>query len=222
MFNFKKTFSLLSNSRKTDDKIHHYLDRVTKSQLIFNSLWDNFFQTGPRSKQSITTLYELTRNESEADYLRREIETLLFEKTLIPDARADVMELLELLDEIVNLHEAIGIHIKIEKPVFGDDTQEAMQELLKQVTNSVDNMVLCTRSFFSDLERVREYTKKTQYFESEADKACTALKMKIFDSDLSLEQKIQTRYFIDRIDDIANLAEDTVDKIFIYTLKRSI
>ena len=46
--------------------------------------------------------------------------------------------------------------------------------------------------------------------------------MKIFDSDLSLDQKLQARYFIDRIDEIANLAEDTVDKIFIYTLKRSI
>lgn len=222
MFDFKKTLSLLAKSQSTDDKIHHYLDRVTKSQLIFNTLWSNFFQYGPRSKQSITTLSELLKNESEADHLRREIESLLFEKTLIPDSRSDVMELLELLDRIANLHEAIGIHIKIEQPVFGDGTEPAMQELLKQVTNSVDNMVLCTRSFFTDVERVREYTKKTQYFESEADKACTALKMKIFDSDLSLDQKLQARYFIDRIDEIANLAEDTVDKIFIYTLKRSI
>ncbi len=222
MFGLKKRISLLSNSEQTESKIQLYLDKLTKSQLIFNLLWANFYKYGPRSKQAISTLHDLSVNESEADNLKREIETMLYQKTLIPDLRSDVMTLLEHLDKIINLHEEMGIHIKIEQPIFKQDFEPALQMFLEQVTAAVDAMVLCVRSFFSDLERVREYSEKTIFFESEADKACTALKMMIFDSDMKLVEKVQTRYFIDRIDELANLAEDTVDKIVVYTLKRAI
>jgi len=83
-------------------------------------------------------------------------------------------------------------------------------------------MVLCVRSFFSDLERVQEYNQKTIFFETQADLACTELKMEIFDSDMELQEKVQFRYFIDRTDELANKAEDAVDRIAIFTLKRAI
>ena len=222
MFSIKKSLSLLQHSKQTEVKIDQYLDRITKSQLMFYQVWDEFFKYGARSKQISDTIQNLQANESEADNLRREIEALLYEKTLIPDLRSDVMTLIEYLDKIINLHEAIAIHVQIEQPIIRMDFQPEMQALLKEVGLALDNMILCARSFFSDLERVKEYSIKTIYHESQADIACTVLKMKIFDSDMLLEQKVQTRYFIDRIDLIANLAEDNVDRISIYTIKRAL
>ncbi len=222
MLGIKKAVSLLQRSRQTEAKIEQYLDRLTQSQLLFNLLWENFFKYGARSEQLITALQDLSDNESEADNLRREIESLLFEKTLIPDLRTDVMTLLEYLDNILNLHEAIGIHMKIEQPNLKKQFEPAVQHHLKQVSLAIDHMVLCVRSFFSDLERVHEYSHKTMFYETQADIACTDLKTEIFDSDLPLEEKVQIRYFIDRIDELANKAEDTVDRIAVYTLKRAI
>ncbi len=203
-------------------KIEHYLDRLTQSQLLFNLLWENFFNYGPRSEELINTLHDLSDNESEADNLRREIESLMFEKTLIPDLRSDVMTLLEYLEDIFNLHEAIGFHLKIEQPKLGQQFQPAHEKHMKQVTLAIDHMVLCVRSFFSDLQRVQEYNQKTLFYETQADLACTDLKMEIFDSDMELQEKVQIRYFIDRTDMLANKAEDAVDRIAIYTLKRAI
>jgi len=222
MLNIKKGLSLLQRSRPTEMKIEQYLDRLTQSQLLFNLLWDNFFNYGPRSKELIKTLNDLSSNESEADKLRREIEALLFEKTLIPDLRSDVMTLLEYLEDIFNLHEAIGFHLKIEQPKLDQQFKPALDNHLKQVSLTIDHMVLCVRSFFSDLERVQEYNQKTIFFETQADLACTELKMEIFDSDMELQEKVQFRYFIDRTDELANKAEDAVDRIAIYTLKRAI
>ena len=222
MISFKKSSSLLQSSLQTESKFECYLDKVTESQMIFNQLWSDFFRNGARGETTLSTLKQLSENESKADSLRREIEILLFEKTLIPDLRADVMTLIEHLDKIMNLHEAIGFHIKIEQPTFRPEFQPQIEEFLKQVTAAIDHMVLCMRSFISDLQRVREYSQKTIHFETQADLACTALKMTIFDSDMPLDQKVQTRYFVDRIDELANLAEDTVDKIVVYTLKRAI
>jgi len=222
MINFKKTLSLLRRSRRTEAKIEQYLDKVTISQLLFNKLWDDFFEHGPRNELTLRTLEKLNNNESEADGLRRTIEALLFEKTLIPDLRADVMTLLEYLEDILDLHEAIGFHIKIEQPKLTKEYRPLLNILLEKVTLSIDHMILCVRSFFNDLERVHEYNQKTIFYESEADEACTNLKMQIFDSDMPLEEKVQIRYFIDKIDQLANRAEDTVDRIAIYTLKRAI
>lgn len=222
MLKAKKAVSLLQKSHVTESKIDQYLDRITQSQLLFNLLWENFFNYGPRSEQSVAALQDLHLNETEANNLRREIESLLFEKTLIPDSRSDVMTLLEHMRHVLNLHEAIGFHLRIEQPNLTKEFQPAMQKLLDQVNSALDHMVLCARSFFNDLERVREYSQKTIFHEAQADTACTELKMEIFDSEMRLDEKVQIRYFIDRIDDLANRAEDIVDRISIYTLKRAI
>jgi uncharacterized protein Yka (UPF0111/DUF47 family) len=43
-----------------------------------------------------------------------------------------------------------------------------------------------------------------------------------FSSDLPKVEKIHLRYFIERIDELANEAEDIADALAIYTIKRSI
>ncbi len=58
--------------------------------------------------------------------------------------------------------------------------------------------------------------------ESEADQICTALKTAIFSSDLEKIEKIHLRYFIERIDLVANRAEDIADALTIYSLKRMV
>jgi hypothetical protein len=57
-------------------------------------------------------------------------------------------------------------------------------------------------------------------YEKEADKISLNLKTAIFDSSLDLSLKIQLREFADRIDGIADLAEDVADRLAIYAIKR--
>ena len=57
-------------------------------------------------------------------------------------------------------------------------------------------------------------------YEKEADKISLNLKTAIFDSSLDLSFKIQLREFADRIDGIADLAEDVADRLAIYAIKR--
>ena len=57
---------------------------------------------------------------------------------------------------------------------------------------------------------------------SSADKISTKLKRAVFASDLDLAHKTQLRYFVERIDELANEAEDIADYLAIYTIKRKI
>jgi uncharacterized protein Yka (UPF0111/DUF47 family) len=60
------------------------------------------------------------------------------------------------------------------------------------------------------------------FYETQADKLSTKLQRAIFESELSLERKMHLRYFVERIDDLANSAEDVADTLAIYAIKRRI
>ena len=69
---------------------------------------------------------------------------------------------------------------------------------------------------------MRDHNHKVIFYETEADKICTKLKTAVFASDLPLERKLHLRYFVERVDEAANAAEDVADELAIYTIKRSL
>ena len=152
--------------------------------------------------------------------MRRSIESELFARTLIPDLRADVMTLLEDTDGIVNMFEANLFRISIQQPEIPAEFHPGFRDLVETVIRCVESAVLAARAFFRDMNSVRDHAARTIFLESEADKLSTRLQRSVFSSDLPLERKIHLRYFIERIDDIANEAEDLADSLQIYTIKR--
>ena len=220
MFGLSRVTALLSQSQSTETQIYLFFDQITLAQHKFVQLWQHYLRHGAQSQAFQEALDELQKIESRADELRREIENNLYRKTLIPDLRSDVALLIETADRLINKQETIGLHLQIEQPDIPLAVHPELLELLDAVGNTIDHTLLCARSFFSDLRRVQEYHQKVIMYESDADKLCTRAKTKLFETDLPLMNKVQLRYFFDRIDQVANLAEDISDRISIFTLKR--
>ena len=88
--------------------------------------------------------------------------------------------------------------------------------------NCVEALCLTVRSFFRDIKSVRNNAHKVTFYEKESDIKFSALARKIFDSELSLDQKMHLRYFVEKIDRICDQAEDIADEIQIYAIKRSV
>ncbi|WP_285163813.1 DUF47 domain-containing protein [Shewanella goraebulensis] len=220
MFGFSRISTLLSQSQSTETNVYLFLDQVTLAQHKFVYMWQMYLTHGPNSDEFIQALRDLQAIEHEADVLKREIEQTLYRKTLIPDLRSDVASLIDLTDRLINRQETIGLHLQIEKPLIPQAVEQDLMRLLAAVGSTIDHTLLCAKSFFTDLQRVQEYHQKVILFESDADKACTRAKTILFDTDLPLINKVQLRYFFDRIDQVANLAEDISDRVAIFTLKR--
>ncbi|GLS82072.1 DUF47 domain-containing protein [Paraferrimonas haliotis] len=221
MLSFSKINNLLSKSHSTERLLFSFFDQVTLSQHKFFQLWQIYLQSGADSERFADTLEHLRRIEKKADKLRRQIEMDLYKKTLIPDMRSDVASLVESIDRVINKQETIGNHLLIEKPVIPEEAHEQLLSFVQVVGDTVDHTLLCTRSFFSDFQRVHEYHLKVMEFESDCDDACQRVKTTIFNTDLPLTNKVQLRYFCDRIEQVANLAEDISDRVSIFTLKRA-
>ncbi|BDY06866.1 DUF47 family protein [Ferrimonas sp. YFM] len=217
---FSKVTSLLNQSQSTETQVFQFLDQVILAHHKFVRLWQIYLNQGANCREFDDTLAELQAVESEADKLRREIDTRLYARTLIPDLRSDVALLIELIDKLMNQQETVGVHLKVEQPLIPEEVHDDLQELLQLVGQTIDHTLLCARSFLTDLQRVQEYHQKVILFESDANKVCTRAKMTLFSTDLPLTNKVQLRYFFDRIDDVANVAEDISDRVSVFTLKR--
>ena len=144
---------------------------------------------------------------------------------LIPEFRADVLSLLQGIDSLLDQFKSTCFTIYIERPQMDDLPEEfgiAFNDLVKSVVQSVEVLLSAARAFFRDIHAVRDHLHKVKFLEGEADKIAGHLLGEIFKSKLPLERKIHVRYFIDMVDNIADEAEDTADKLAIYAIRRAL
>ena len=221
MLDTKKNFSLLGNSRKVQHDIDHFLDLISDATDMFETLLKIYLREGKPTEEFENTLEELNQIETEADRLRRSIQSFLYEKTLIPDFRSDVLALLEASDNLINAQQALAFSFSVETPHIPENMHSGLLELHHMSARCIDHLLQGTRAFFRDIRVVRDHAHKVIFYESRADIESTRLKRLAFDTDLKLSEKVHLRYFVDRMDGVANLAEDIADSLTIYAIKRA-
>ncbi len=219
MFDIK--LSIFSGTRILEQKIDEMHDKVMESSLFFKEAFEIYMRE-KRSANYRRSSKKIKNLESEADTLRRDIESQLYIQNLIPDLRADVLQMVENLDKVINEFDEVAHKFYIERPVIPPEFKEKFHILVDQVCECAENMSICSRAFFRDFATVRDYSRKVYFLEHESDKTWAALKQDVFDSDLELAHKIQLSGLIGEVADIADRAEDCIDAVLIFTIKRDI
>jgi|TARA_B100001057_G_scaffold107799_1_gene105437 predicted phosphate transport protein (TIGR00153 family) len=222
MFNFKnKKLSMFSDTKKLEKDIDEFVNILSEVGLAFKSIVRRYLSHS--TDENFDALIEkVTEMESRADIITKEIEHALYEETLIPDARSDVLRLLEHLDELIGMYQGNCYHFSIQKPQFPKEFHEDLIGLTENVVNCVETLCLTVRSFFRDSKSVRDNAHKVTYYEKESDIKFSSIARRIFNSDLNLDQKMHLRYFVEKIDRICDQAEDIADELIIYSIKRSV
>ena len=220
MFGFK-TESLFGQTKQLEREIDQFVDILSEVGLVFKSIVSLYLNNGNTDKFD-EMVKQVSGMESKADKITKEVERALYEDTLIPDARSDVLRLLEHMDELIGMYQGNCYHFSIQKPDFPKDFHEDLINLSETVVNCVESLCLTVRSFFRDIKSVRDNAHKVTFYEKESDIQFSSLARKIFDSKLPLDQKMHLRYFVEKIDRICDQAEDIADEIQIYAIKRSI
>ena len=220
MFGLKST-SLFGETKKLEREIDEFVDILSEVGLVFKSIIPTYLSSSANGKFD-EMVEQVKLMESKADKITKEVEHTLYEETLIPDARSDVLRVLEHLDEVIGMYQGNCYHFSIQKPNFPKEFHEDLVDLTETVVNCVESLCLTVRSFFRDIKSVRDNAHKVTFYEKESNKQASDLQRKIFKSDLTLDQKMHLRYFVEKIDQIADQAEDIADELQIYSIKRSI
>ena len=218
---FKNNSSLLGRTRKLEAQVDQFLDKVNQCGKAFSAAFQIYLEKGV-VEDFDRYMGEVQAIEHEADDLRRNIELELYRRTLIPDLRGDVLQLLENIDDLTNIYKADLFRISVQQPDILEEFRADFLELAQTAVACVDSLVAAARSFFTDMDAVRDNIREVVRLESDADRISSPLQRKIFSSDLDLAHKTNLRYFVERIDELANQAEDVADQLAIYAIKRRI
>ncbi|MEE9327737.1 MAG: DUF47 family protein [Cocleimonas sp.] len=221
LFSGKSIPSVFGRTKKIETQIDQFLDMVTEAGLIYAKAQKIYFEQGPEKDFEIY-LQRVLKVEQDADSLRRNLETQLLERTLIPDLRSDVLSLIEHVDDIINIYEANLFRFSIQAPKIPKEYHAGYLELSNTAILSVESLVNAVRSFFRDIDTVRDHVTKVMFYESEADQISTKVQRQIFSSSLGLARRRHLAYFIEHIDELANTAEDVADLLSAMTIKRRI
>lgn len=219
MFHVK--ISLFSQTKSLENKIDLFHDKILDVSMTFKKAI-KVFLAEKRSSEFRNLSKQIKLIEHDADSLRRDIESKLYLQNLIPDLRADVLQLVENLDKIINKFDEVTYRFYIEQPDFPPEYHSRMTELCEQVADCAENMAIASRSFFRDFSTVRDYSQKVYFMEHETDLTSGRMKEAIFDSDLPLANKLQLSELISEVADIGDIAEDCIDELLIFTIKRDI
>jgi len=199
-------------------QIDQYLDIVLKGTLLFRQGVKYYLEKKPEDfSERLKLLDEL---ESKADELRREIESTLYSRMLIPESRGDVLGLLEQTDGVLNTATETLIQFSVQKPEIFPKFNQDYLDLTESSMNAMEEMVGAIRAYFKDLMAGRDHSDKVMFFEEESDRISQKMLADLFESEESLCQKLHIRDFIDQVENIADEAEDVCDRVSIAVIKR--
>lgn len=218
---FHVRISMFSKTKSLENKIDLFHDKIIDAAMTFKKAI-RVFLAEQRSEEYKKLSKQIKQIEHDADNLRRDIENKLYAQNLIPDLRADVLELVENIDKIINRFDEVAYKFYIERPEFPSEYHMRMIELCEQVSDCAENMAIASRAFFRDFSTVRDFSQKVYFIEHESDLTSGRMKEAIFDSDMPLANKLQLSSLISEVADIADIAEDCVDELLIFTIKRDI
>ena len=158
-----KSKSLFSQSKELERQIDEFVNTVSEVGLIFKKAIRDYLSNG--SGNNFDKMVEqVSSMESKADKIKKEVETALYEDTLIPDARSDVLRLLEHLDEIIGLIQGNCYRFSIQKPAFPKDFHNDLINLTDVVIDSAESLCISVRSFFRDIKTVRDNAHKVTFY----------------------------------------------------------
>lgn len=213
--------ALFGKTKAMEAMIDNFLDKISEGGMRFEQGIASYVD-GATAERLTDQAAQLRATEGDGHRLRLVIETDLYTEMLIPDFRADVLSLLEDLNYLLGLVEDIFLAITVEEPVIEDAFKADFKVLASAAVKTMESAILGARAFFRNIAAVRDHLGKVSFHEEECDQCATRLKRDIFGSDLGLDRKMHLRYFVDKIDNLADEAEDVGDWLAIYSIKRAL
>ncbi|MBW7887845.1 MAG: DUF47 family protein [Bacteroidetes bacterium] len=208
----------LKKTKKLEAQIDEYLDLVIKGGLIFKLGIKCYLEN--QTAEFEHHLLELRKAEEDADDLRRNIEIKLYTRTLIPEARGDVLGILESCDKALNTTTETLLEFSVEIPVIVSELKNDFLEISDRSISCLENTVSGIRSYFRNVDAVRDYVTKVQFYRKETNKIAEKIKRTIYRTKSDLSYKMHIRDFAFHIEKIAEQSEDVCDRLSIAIIKR--
>ena len=200
-------------------KIDEFFDNIDLGLLVFREAIKAFLEKDMEAFHR--HLKKVDSLESNADKLQRSIENEMITHSILPQHRAEVSTLIDVLDEIIDAVKSSLNEFDIERPDIPASLNRNFISIAETSANAAEELIPAARAYFKAPYTVREKLLKVYYFESETDKISTNTKKIIFHDmkELDLAQKAHLRYIIHHLERISDLAQKAADLLSTMAIK---
>ncbi len=203
------------------EKTEKYLNKIRETIEIFRKTMDYYFDNG--ISMEFKEMIESTHlSESMADDLRREIEVEMYQKSLIPESRGDILGLIEAIDDVLNKAQSVLYQIETESLSIPGELKEDFLKLINNNIAAFEGAIEGFKILFHNLEDVREKVKEVDKRESSSDRMERDLIRRVFSSGYDIGQKILLKDMIIEIGNISDMSEEVTDRLNIVAAKRMV
>ncbi|MCK5731461.1 MAG: DUF47 family protein [Tenericutes bacterium] len=166
----------------------------------------------------------ITEQEKEADEHLVNIKYVLFRYNLIPDLSADILELMDSMDDINDNSKEVLLNLQVIKPNIDPLLIDDFGHIAKKSNKAVETVIKGVRLYLTEFRTVEDYITKTNLYESEVDTLLHNVKVKIFGDQIKciLSEKLLLDKFADEIAALSDIAEKIASKLSVFRFKRSI
>ncbi|RKY32500.1 MAG: hypothetical protein DRP67_00770 [Candidatus Omnitrophota bacterium] len=206
---------------KIAEMVERYLVKIEECMENFKESLSKYLEKGLSTE--FDELIEKTHiAESLADDIRRDIERDLYEKSMIPESRGDILGLLESTDKVLSKAQSVLYQIQTEFIQIPEFLKEDLRKLMSVNIEAFRKVVEGIRKLFENLKEVRDITNEIDKCESSSDRLEREIIKKIFQSDINLGEKILLKEVIIETGSISDLSQAVGDRLNIIAAKRLI
>lgn len=207
---------------KAVENINKFFNTLEETLSVFKDGVKNYLSS--KTDAFNHNLEDMSRLESEATILRREIESNLYTQAALVRYRGDIMRLLESLDHIVDSLNNSLFQFEIEMPYIPSELNNAFIKLTELSTLAVAYAIPAAKAYFTTADSITEKIHRVYFYEKETDKQAQSIKRKVFHdmNHLKLSEKFHLRYFALHIENLSDAAEKVADQLSVMSIKRSI
>lgn len=166
----------------------------------------------------------IREQEKDADDHLVNIRYVLFRYNLVPDLSADILELMDLMDDINDISKEVLLNLQVIRPYVNKDLRDDFGHIAKKSKIAAETLIKGVRVYLTEFKTVEDYITKVNLFESEVDMLLHNLKIKIYskENDITLCEKLVLHNLADELAKLSDLAEIIAGKLSVFRFKRSI
>ncbi len=200
-------------------QINEYLDMGDDLVNTFNQTIGHYLDKGNDSDFEIH-MGKTKKIENNADILLHNIESFLFKKSLLPEAREDILKLLDKYDDIIDCCVHILQYLHTRNIIIPDFIKDDVKEMLRVSTQCYDQVKLGIQDLLGKRKDIIKYIRTINDYESICDQVQGKIIKNVFQADIDKYDKILLSDVVTIIADLTDHCEDSADLIAIINIKR--
>ncbi|MFA6568038.1 MAG: DUF47 family protein [Victivallales bacterium] len=203
------------------EKYTNYLNLCVDTVEVFREAVEHSMKNGLDGHYAVLAR-KVHEKESDADGMRRIIECEMYEQSLLPESREDLLDIIERIDAIPNGADHLATLLMIQKTEIMPSLKKDISELLSLSLESFKYTREAALDCFMKMRKIKELQTLIKNTESIGDTIEHEMVRKIFEEKTEMAEKLVQKDIVYQIGDICNMCEHVMDRIVICSIKRKL